>query len=139
MSRSLRTLVGPLAAVVALAGMAGCGAARPSVNTNAVTSCYRALPRAKDAIHEPRATFKGVHEVPADRLERRYPNITLGENDTEVCAFAFQGTFNAGQVEGAAPAESGHFAVVVVSAHQLHLLVSWVGAGLPQRFARGLP
>ena len=139
MTRCPRVLVAPLAAIALVAGLAGCGAARPSVSTNTVVPCYRALPRAKYAVHEPGARFKGVHEVTADRLERRYPGIHLAENDTQVCAFAFQGSFNAGQVEGAAPAQSGHYAVVVITSHGLHLLVSWVGPHLPQHFERGLP
>ncbi len=110
-----------------------------TLNLNSVTGCYRALPRAKTALHDSHAKFKGVHKVPADRIDAKLTQMHLPDNDTEVCAFAFQGSFAPGQVDAAPPNQSGAYAVVLISTKQLALVQSYVGPRLPERFSSRIP
>lgn len=134
MSRWRAPALAAVVGLLALVAGAGCGADRASINLNSVSGCYRALPRATQAVHDGHARFKGVHKVPADRIEKRLSQMHLAENDTEVCAFAFQGSFAPGQVEGAPANESGPYAVVLVTTKKLTLVLSFVGPRLPERF-----
>lgn len=121
-----------VAAVTTLA--AGCTAAHPSIHDSSVSACFRALPTAKDAIHDPDARFQGVLRIPADVVERRF-HISVLPTDAEVCAFAFRGSFRPGQVDAAPANEGGPYAVVLVTSSHLTLLRSFVGARLPTRFS----
>jgi hypothetical protein len=127
-----------VAAILAAALLSACGGATVSLSLKpgTVSACYRALPVARLALHDTSAVLQGVHRMPVDRLARTMPEITLptGDDDTEVCAFAFKGTFVAGQVTGAPPQSQGRFAVVVVDSKRLDLLVSYVGTYLPVHF-----
>lgn len=148
--RARRRVVGPatLAAGLALAAVAaGCGANPVSLSLRAgtVSVCYRGLPTARAALHDDQAKLRGVHRVPVDRLEKELPAVTLpaGDNDTEVCAYSFRGTFHPGQVTGAPPDAQGPYAVILVSSKQLRLVASYVGGNVPsalgERLAGGAP
>ena len=113
---------------------AGCSVAPAPITNGAVSACFRALPTARGAIHDPKARFQGVQRIPADYVKRRL-HISVLPTDTEVCAFAFRGSFSAGQVDAAPITESGPYAVVLVTSRRLHLLRSFVGARLPARFS----
>ena len=103
-----------------------------------MSACYRGLPAARTALHEDTAKLTGVHRVPYDTLHKRLPTISLpsGDQDSEVCTFAFHGQFQPGQVTGAPPSAQGTDAVVVISSKKLVLLTSWVGDHLPSAFGR---
>ncbi|HWG72604.1 MAG TPA: hypothetical protein VG184_00970 [Acidimicrobiales bacterium] len=113
---------------------AGCSVTPAPINNGAVSACFRALPTAKAAIHDSKARFQGVQRIPADYVESRL-HISVLPTDTEVCAFAFRGSFGAGQVSAAPSTESGPYAVVLVTSRRLRLLRSFVGARLPSRFS----
>jgi hypothetical protein len=122
---------------VAVPLVAGCSAAHPSLSlgSGAVSDCFRALPTAKAAVHENAARLVGVQRVPADVIEKRTTATTVaGDADTEVCAFAFQGAFAAGQVTEAPPTETGTYAVVLVTSRHLVLIRSFVATKLPSHF-----
>ena len=119
----------------------GCGGApTPGLSNGSVSACYRAIPTARNAIHDPRATVIGVHRVAADRVSSHLPapaqsRLSL-ENDTTVCAVAFHGKFAAGQVDLAPPSEAGSYAVVLVSSKKLKLIDSAVLNHLPRFLGR---
>ena len=140
LARRLRTVSATVAVVVAAAGLAACGTGPPSLslNSGAVSACYRGLPTARAALHEPAAKLRGVHREPVDHFEQRFPTVTMppGDNDTEVCAFTFTGAFRPGQVDGAPPSAQGPVAVVVVSSKKLRLVTSYVGSQLPRGYGR---
>lgn len=121
--------------VVALAA-AGCGPVHPVVSRGTVADCYRAIPIAKKAIHDPKAKMKGVHRIPARKLR---PQVTLAYGSvapkTPVCVIAFQGDFAPGQVTDARPDAQGHYAIVVITSKNLRLVTSVVTDRLPRRFA----
>lgn len=128
--------------VVALSFTTACGAAGVSlsVRPGTVSVCYRGLPTARDALNDTSAKLTGVHRESYDSLHKRIPSIVMppGDDDTDVCSFAFTGTFRPGQVVGAAANEQGTVAVVVVSSKKLTLVTSWVGAQLPKNFGARL-
>lgn len=122
------------AGLVALAA-AGCDAGTATVSNGSVAGCAKALPTAVAAVHEPRARLLGVHRVPADRLPARVRAALPPEDDRLVCAVAFRGHFDAGQVSGARPAATGPIAVVLVDAARLKVVASYVGDRLPRGLA----
>ncbi|MGH9076462.1 MAG: hypothetical protein ACRDY0_03255 [Acidimicrobiales bacterium] len=145
LARPGRRAAAVVAAVVVAGAVTSCSAAHPSLGlgTGSVSDCFRALPAATRALHDPGADLVGVKRLPADMVEHRFGGpATTGtvpaptENDTTVCAVAFRGAFKPGQVDGAPPAEQGGFAVVLVTSRQLKLVRSFVGPRLPERFAR---
>jgi hypothetical protein len=123
---------------MSLASGCGTGAVSLSLNSGAVSSCYRGLPAARNALHDKSAKLKGVHRVPYDSLHKHFPLIALpkGDDDTEVCVFAFTGSFGAGQVTGAPSSEQGTVALVVISSKRLLLVDSVVSDRLPKSFGR---
>jgi hypothetical protein len=120
--------------------LASCGTTADtlSLNPGAVGACYRGLPAARSALHDAAAKLTGVHRVPFDTLHKRFPAIAMpsGDDDTEVCTFAFTGQFKPGQVTGAPENSQGPVAVVVISSKKLVLVTSWVGAQLPKDLGR---
>jgi hypothetical protein len=130
-----------VAALLAGATLLGaCGTPHPGLSNGSVSVCYRAIPTAKAALHEPDATFIGVHRVSADQVQGRLPpparDILQGDNDATVCAVAFKGTFAPGQVTGAPPSQQGRYAIVLVTSRHLHVLVSAVLESLPRSLGR---
>jgi hypothetical protein len=125
------------AAVAVLAAVSSCSHA-PGVSNGSVSVCYRAIPIGRGAIHEKSAKLIGVHRVPVDTVRSRLPasaqSQLANENDTAVCAMAFRGNFGAGQVQLAAPDQTGDYAIVLVSSLRLHLVGSVVLDQLPPSF-----
>ncbi|HEX4864550.1 MAG TPA: hypothetical protein VFV02_10780, partial [Acidimicrobiales bacterium] len=124
-----------------LVAATGCGATpTPGLSNGSVSACYRAIPTARHAIHDPHATVIGVHRIPADRVKSHLPpsaqSLLAGDNDTTVCAVAFHGKFVAGQVDLAPTAEAGNYAVVLVSSKKLQLIDSAVLNHLPRFLGR---
>jgi hypothetical protein len=137
----IRSVAAGLAVLAGAAGLASCGAAGPvslSLNSGSVSACYRGLPTARAALHDPTAKLRGVHRVPVDNLEHKFPTVTMpaGDSDTQVCAFSFLGEFSPGQVDGAPPNAQGHVAVVVVTSKNLRLVTSYVGDQVPPGLGR---
>jgi hypothetical protein len=130
--RLLATLV-PVAIGTAL--LAGCGAPHPGVSNGSVSACYRAIPIAKAAVHDQHATMIGVHRIPVDKLRAHVPAFAqtdlASEDDNQVCAVAFKGTFAPGEVDLAPTGEQGSYAVVLVSSRNSNLIGSAVLTHLP--------
>jgi hypothetical protein len=139
----MRTTTRPraaLAATVLVLVLAGCGAPHPGLSNGSVSACYRAIPTARDAVHNTHATLIGVHRVAADLVKSRLPAsaqaVLAGENDTTVCTVAFQGAFTPGEVDLAPATEQGKYAVVLVTSRHLHLLASVVLNQLPKSLGK---
>ena len=129
------------AAMVLMAVTAACSAAHPplALSNGSVSDCFRALPLARTAVHDPSARFVGVKRVAADHIEEELPGTVMApDDDTQVCALAFHGTFAAGQVAGAPSTEQGAYAVVIVTSRNLKLVRSFVGPELPTNFSHHL-
>jgi hypothetical protein len=89
-------------------------------------------------VHDKSAKLIAVRRVPADRVTGRLgsPLTTPGDTDTLVCAFAFKGTFVAGQVTAAPVGAHGQYAVVLVTSRHLKVLAAFVVDRLPKMFGR---
>jgi hypothetical protein len=140
-----RLRAGPLAlagSLLATVGALGaCAGPHLGLSNGSVSACFRALPTATAAIHDGSAHLVGVHRVPADRVRAHLPGdrrSELGDNDTTVCAVVFKGDFRAGQVSLARPTASGHYAIVLVDSHNLHLVAAVVLDRLPAGLGRRL-
>jgi hypothetical protein len=127
------TLVATIAALALVLG--SCSTARPGISNGSVSACYRAIPTARAAVHNPRANLVGIHRVPADSVRGKLPptaqTVLAADNDTTVCAVSFRGMFMPGQVNLAPMDEKGRYAVVLVTSRHLHLLASVVLDQLP--------
>ena len=124
-------------------GLGACAHPSPPVG---LADCYEDLPLAEGALDAPRNSyqFHGVKLVSPKDVERavkiRFPhNASAGFRPpaagSRVCAFAFTGTFPAGQVAGAPSNVSGKAAVVLISTDR-KLVFSFVLAKLPEAFNR---
>lgn len=125
-----------VAALVTATVGAGCSNPHyPTMSNGSVSACYRAIPAASTALHEPKARLLGVHRVPADRVTARLPiaDRIAADEDTTVCAVAYQGTFGPGQVTGANAGARGKYAIVLVTSRHLKVLASYVVDNLPRR------
>jgi hypothetical protein len=105
-----------------------------------VTVCYRAIPVAKEALHEKQATLIGVHRVPVDQVRSQLPagasaQLTA-DNDSVVCAVSFKGRFTPGQVDLAPPSSQGPYALILISSRHLRLVGSLVLDQLPREFGK---
>ena len=132
-----------MAGILVASTVAACGAApSPGLSNGSVSACYRAIPTARKAIHDPQATLIGVHRIPIDQVESRLPpeakSQLQGDNDTTVCSIAFHGKFPPGQVDLAPPDKSGTYAVVLVSSKKLKVIDSAVLNHLPRSLGRRL-
>jgi hypothetical protein len=114
---------------------AGCGAPHPGISNGSVSACYRAIPVAKAALHDSHATMIGVHSLPVDKLRSHLPPSAQAElasdDDSQICAVSFRGSFSSGQVDMAPSSEQGSYAVVLVSSRNSRLVGSAVLAHLP--------
>ena len=134
--------IAALMAVLALATLSGCTAARDTLGTNS-SPCFRALALAKDAVHN-RGTFSGVRLVNVATLKAppAHFKATLQARSLKplhnVCLVSYKGTFTPDQVERPAgkslPPGTGHVAIVVVSTPQNVLLATFVLQHDPVRF-----
>jgi hypothetical protein len=134
----MRNRIGAL--VLASALITSCGATHTGVTNGSVSVCYRAIPVAKEAVHDNQARLVGVHRLQIDTVRSQLPPSVsaelTAENDHVVCAVAFKGTFAPGQVDLAPPTDHGPYAVVLVSSRHLHLVNSFVLDQLPKAFGR---
>lgn len=133
-----RTAAVTAVAVAAIAvPFTGCQAT-PRVTNGSVSVCYRAIPVGRKAVNDRAAKLIGVHRVPVDSVRSHLPKSAqdqlAAEDDTKVCEMSFEGDFRAGQVNMAPPAESGPYALVLVSSKHLHLVGSIVLKDLPHAF-----
>lgn len=135
--RHHRWLAGAVLMVVAGSLLNACSAG-PGLSNGSVSGCYRAIPTARSAVHDKKATLIGVHRVPTDQVRAHLPVSAqlymTSENDTVVCAVTFKGTFGRGQVDLAPATEGGPYAVVLVTSRHLHL----VGAAVLDHLPRSL-
>jgi hypothetical protein len=135
-------VLGVTAVIVLTVCLTACGTPRPRLSTDSVNVCYRGLPAATAALHDKSAKLIGVHRVPVDRvishvaLPPSAKALLAGENDTQVCTFAFKGTFVPGQVTLAPPDQHGRYALVLVTSRHLRILASLVMDQLPSTFGR---
>lgn len=115
----------------------GCHAG-PGVTNGSVSVCYRAIPVGRSAVNDRSAKLIGVHRVSVDQVRSHLPRAAqdqlAAEDDTTVCEMSFHGPFKAGQVQMAAPDESGAYALVLVSSKHLHIVSSVVLDHLPRAF-----
>ena len=122
--------------------LSACAGVHPPIG---LSDCYESLPIAEGALNQPvgQYKFRGAKLVrPQDMeaiLKRRYPHVakppvTVAKG-TKVCAFAFTGTFGAGQVADAPVDSSGKAAIVLATTHR-QLLFSFVLPRLPEKFSR---
>jgi hypothetical protein len=121
--------------------LAGCASARVTLGTNA-SPCFDALPVAHDAVHG-RGTFAGVRLVSlssfgADVHLQHYLAEATKAKVHDVCVVSYRGTFATDEVEkpvGPPPSGGvGHFAIVIVSKPQGHLVGTVVRLTQPLRF-----
>lgn len=127
-----------VAIAVLAALVAGTGCSRPGLPTlsnGSVSACYRAIPAASAAVHDPKARLLGVHRIPADAVVARLPRAdrTSVDQDTTVCAVAWKGDFMAGQVTDAQSGISGNYAIVLVTSRGLKVVASFVLNQIPKR------
>lgn len=128
----MRRVTVALVAGLVLAG--ACAGPRNTLGT-AASSCFRALPTAKDAVHR-KGTLVGVRRVDTDLLQRRMPGdpalATLP--DRQLCVFAFKGKFQPADVPRAIEQHEGRYAVVAVATRRPVVVAAFILNRLPTRF-----
>jgi hypothetical protein len=131
-----RRLPAAAVAVAVAAGASGCGTTGLQLSSRSVSACYRAIPPAVAAAHDPRAHLVGVHKVAVSQVRKKLAALLAahGASGEAVCAVALEGPFAAGQVDGAPVAQSGRYAVVLITSGGLHLVASVVTDRLPKSF-----
>jgi hypothetical protein len=121
--------------------LAACTSARDTLGTNA-SQCFEALAIASDAVHD-RGTFAGVRLLSAAVLTadvhlRADLSAIAGSPVHDLCVVSYRGTFRSHQVErplGSPVAGGvGHYAIVIVSKPQNHLIGTVVRVTQPLRF-----
>jgi hypothetical protein len=126
---------------VMVALLAGCTSARDTLGTSA-SSCFEALAVAGNAVHH-QGTFAGVRSVSfssvsADVHLGNAPSTTTALSKHNVCVVSYHGLFSVNQVEKplgpAPPGGLGHYAIVIVSNPQNHLVGTVVRLTQPLRF-----
>ena len=130
-----------VAALVMTGDLAACGVPHPGISSGSVTACYRAIPPATAALHEPGAHLVGVHRVPVSRVETHLPpslRSGLGKPGTTVCVLVFRGHFAPGQVERARAAQQGNYAVILIDSRHLNLIAAFVLQRVPRTLGRHL-
>jgi len=122
------------AAIAGLLVASACAGPRNSLGT-AASSCFRALPGAKDAVHR-KGTLVGVRRVDSGLLQQRLPHdptvATLP--DRQLCVFAFKGNFEARDVPRADNRPQGRYAVVALTTRRPTLVAAFLLDELPTRF-----
>jgi hypothetical protein len=119
----------------------GCTSARDTLGTNA-SPCFESLVIAANAVHHT-GSFTGVHllsfsKIGSDAHIQSVLSARAGSTVHDVCVVSYKGTFRVDDVErplGQPPAGGvGHYAIVIVSRPQNHLLGTVVRATQPLRF-----
>lgn len=120
---------------ICLASLSGCSST-PKLSNTSVSVCYRAIPVGRSSLRTSRARLVGVHELPLDKVRLFLPAAEkarlAADDDTEICAMAFVGSFTPGQVRLAPAKESGKIAVVLVTEKHLRLVAAAVIAKVPR-------
>jgi hypothetical protein len=131
-------LAGAIAGCVLLSCVvAGCTSVRSSLGTSD-SSCYRALPTARHAVHE-QGRMLGVQLLTLATLRRQAPrlfeNLTTTHADSQrVCVVAFEGQFTKSSVSKPSGRSAGRVAVVVSTAPSNQLLGTVIFTRAPLRF-----
>ena len=127
--------------LVSAATLFGCTSARNTLGTNA-SPCFEALVIAANAVHHT-GSFAGVHLLPFTRIGsdahiQSVLSARAGSTVHSVCVVSYKGTFRVDHVErplGPAPVGGvGHYAIIIVSQPQNHLLGTVVRVTQPLRF-----
>jgi hypothetical protein len=127
--------------LVSAATLFGCTSARNTLGTNA-SPCFQALVIAANAVHH-KGSFAGVHllsfsKIGSDAHIQSVLSARAGTTVHNVCVVSYKGTFRVDDVErplGRPPVGGvGHYAIVIVSQPQNHLLGTVVRATQPLRF-----
>jgi hypothetical protein len=124
-----------VAVLILAIGLTGCAGARNMLNTGA-SVCFKALPGANEAVQR-RGHLVGVRRLQAELLQQRLPNHGSLETmapETDLCVFAFSGTFTSSQVAMAPPGATGTYAVVALAGNRPTEVAAWVVDRLPTRF-----
>jgi hypothetical protein len=128
MRRRLLGVVGGAAAATLLA--AACAAPRNTLGTSSST-CFRAIPTAKAAVHH-KGKLLGVRRMHRDTVARVLPAVgTVRPRD--VCVVGFRGPYRSDEVDAPGPGPSGRYALVVVSHRGTTLLKTVLADRLPLR------
>lgn len=132
-------LVGLVVLAIGMATACG-GPTHPVLPQGSVDTCYRAIPTARAALHDPDARMIGIHRVRISKVAPSLPRDARArlpaDRNMEVCAVAFRGEFAPGQVELAPPVASGRYAVALVGTKHLQLLATAVLTDLPSALGR---
>lgn len=143
-NRAKRAALVPFLLAIIGASLAACSARiTPPVG---LANCYQDLPLAEGALNTPKDSYKfhGVRLVDprlmAKLVRERFPDNPSASYKpppagSKVCAFAFTGTFPAGQVAMAPAGVSGKAAIVLATTKR-ELLFSFVLDELPVAFSR---
>ena len=121
-------------AVVAAVGTAvmasACAAPRNTLGTSSST-CFRALPTAKTAVHH-KGRLVGVRRMGRDNVTRVLPPMGT-VHSRYVCVVGFRGPYQSGEVDAPGPSPSGRYALVVVTHRGTTLLKTVLVDRLPLR------
>jgi hypothetical protein len=126
--------VAALTATAVLGLVPGCGGARNSLGT-AASSCFRALPPARDAVSR-KGKLVGVRKIGTATLKKRLPadKKLAAVTDKELCVFAFKDTFQPADVPFAPVRRPGVYAVVAVTIRHPAVVAAFILDRLPGRF-----
>jgi hypothetical protein len=111
--------------------VAACSAPRNTLGTSA-SSCFRALPPARAAVHHT-GRLVGVRRVGAATAARHFPEAAVASGG-HLCLVALEGAFNAADITGARGAKTGRYAIVAVDPHHDRVVGVHVVDRLPLRF-----
>jgi hypothetical protein len=100
------------ACALGAAALAACAAPRQTLGTRN-SACFRSLPTAKAAVHDA-GHLVGVRRVSRSTLLRAFPSAQLPPG-RDFCVVAFSDDFYKAQVDHAAGAPTGKYAVVLVT------------------------
>jgi len=128
----MRRLVATAAAAVAAGTMlaSGCAAPRNTLGT-ASSTCFRALPTAKAAVHH-RGKLVGVRRLGRDSVTRILPPVGI-VRPRNVCVIGFRGPYRSSEVDAPGTSPSGRYALVVVTHRGTTLLKTVLVDHLPLR------
>jgi hypothetical protein len=119
-------MVGAAAAAALLAS--ACAAPRNTLGT-ASSTCFRALPTAKAAVHN-RGKLLGVRRMRRETVVQVLPSVG-SVRPRDVCVVGFRGPYQSGEVDAPGPSPSGRYALVVVSHRGTTLLKTVLVDRLP--------
>jgi len=98
--------------VIGAALLAACAAPRQSLGTRS-SACFRSLPTAKAAVHH-EGRLVGVRRMSRATVQRAFPTAQLPAG-RDFCVVGFSDDFHADKVDHAAGAQTGKYAVPIVT------------------------